>query len=347
MSRGSKTGAARSSRKPNAVPGGAPMPLDRKPKAATAIPGGGRPSDPGYDGAWTPGYGKRRRKPNATPGGSTMPAMDYRNRERGDGYGKPISEAPPASAEPAQSGTSIFDPVLAELLIRWFSPPEGVVLDPFAGGSVRGIVASKLGRHYRGVELRAEQVEANRAQADVICRSEPDAAQSYPPIWHTGDSRQIATICAGVEADLILSCPPYADLEVYSEDPRDVSTLAYAEFREAYFKIIAETCTLLKPNRFAAFVVGEVRGPDGFYYGFVPDTVRAFEAAGVRYYNEIILVTAVGSLPIRVGAQFRASRKVGKTHQNVLVFCKGDPKRAAEACGVVDLADMPVDESKE
>jgi hypothetical protein len=44
-------------------------------------------------------------------------------------------------------------------------------------------------------------------------------------------------------------------------------------------------------------------------------------------YNEIILVTAVGSLPIRITKQFEASRKIGKTHQNVLVFCKGTPPR--------------------
>ena len=44
-----------------------------------------------------------------------------------------------------QSGTSIFDPVLCEMMYRWFNVPNGVVVDPFAGGSVRGIVASKLG----------------------------------------------------------------------------------------------------------------------------------------------------------------------------------------------------------
>lgn len=43
-------------------------------------------------------------------------------------------------------GVSIFDPVLCELVYRWFSPPAGRVLDPFAGGSVRGIVAAALGR---------------------------------------------------------------------------------------------------------------------------------------------------------------------------------------------------------
>jgi hypothetical protein len=39
-----------------------------------------------------------------------------------------------------------------------------------------------------------------------------------------------------------------------------------------------------------------------------------------------ILVTAVGSLPIRVGTQFGRYRKLGKTHQNVLVFYNGEPK---------------------
>ena len=61
-----------------------------------------------------------------------------------------------------QSGTSIFDPVLCELAYSWFSPQGGTILDPFAGGSVRGVVASRLGRQYIGVELRDEQVAANR-----------------------------------------------------------------------------------------------------------------------------------------------------------------------------------------
>ena len=34
-----------------------------------------------------------------------------------------------------------------------------------------------------------------------------------------------------------------------------------------------------------------------------------------------------------------ASRKLGKTHQNVLVFVKGDPRAAAEAAGPVEVAD--------
>jgi hypothetical protein len=231
------------------------------------------------------------------------------------------------------TGTSIFDPVLCELAYRWFCPPGGTVLDPFAGGSVRGIVAARLGRRYVGVDLRPEQVEANRAQARVICGD-------LVPAWHVGDSLDIGTIAAGVEADLIFSCPPYADLEVYSDDPRDLSTMAYAEFRAAYERIIAATCALLKPDRFACFVVGDARDSKGLYYGFPWHTVAAFEAAGLRLYNEAVLVTAAGSLPIRVGKQFSTTRKLGKTHQNILVFVKGDPRKATDAVGAVEFGEV-------
>ena len=229
-------------------------------------------------------------------------------------------------------GGSIFDPVLCELAYSWFAPPGGVVLDPFAGGSVRGVVASKLGRQYIGHELREEQVAANRQQGSDICMED-----ASPPAWVCGDSRNIDQTCADVQADLIFSCPPYADLEVYSDDPKDLSTLGYEQFRGAYFEIIKKACGLLKQDRFACFVVGEVRDKKGNYYNFVGDTIEAFRAAGLAYYNEAILITAVGSLPIRAGKQFSSSRKLGKTHQNVLVFVKGDGKRAAKACGDVQI----------
>lgn len=228
--------------------------------------------------------------------------------------------------------TSTFDPVLCELAYRWFSPAGGTVLDPFAGGSVRGIVASHCGRQYIGMDLRTEQIEANRAQADV--------ARDPQPVWHCGDSLTIDKVCADVEADMIFSCPPYADLEVYSDNPADLSTMKYEDFRAVYFEIIARACSRLKEDRFACFVVGDVRDKKGNYYNFVGDTVEAFKAAGLHFYNEAILVTCVGSLPIRAGKQFSSGRKLGKTHQNVLVFVKGDGKKAAEACGECDFGEV-------
>jgi DNA modification methylase len=229
-------------------------------------------------------------------------------------------------------GTSLFDPVLAEIAYRWFCPPQGKILDPFAGGSVRGIVASKLGRRYVGVDLRKEQVKANRVQATNICMAEV-------PTWHCGDSKDIKDLASG-DYDFIFSCPPYADLEVYSDNVADLSTMEYGTFRKSYYDIIKSSCSLLKNDRFACFVVGEVRDKKGGYYNFVGDTVKAFQEAGLSYYNEAILVTAVGTLPIRAGRTFEASRKLGKTHQNVLIFVKGDAAKATKLIGPCEFGDM-------
>lgn len=481
------------------------------------------------------------------------------------------------------SGTSIFDPVLCELAYRWFSPVGGRVLDPFAGGSVRGIVCAALGRHYTGVDLRAEQIEANRAQwpavaaqlgtpapraaeevpalavdeiegirvvrddrvlggtkrraldrlvagidaeelvyatpaygfaqialagacraagkratifvaarsdrhprtqlaadlganivevkagrlnviqsrarkhceatgaylvpfgmddeifvdamaqeiaalpgdapTEVWCvagsgtltralqRAFPDAAHHavqigrdpdvgsaklwkapeafeedatdpppFPscsnydakawrfikehaspgalfwnlgadiepqpafapvePVWHVGDSNKVlADEAIGGDFDFVFSCPPYGDLEVYSDDPDDISTLDMAGFDAIYAEIIAKAVARLADNRFACFVVGDYRDKRGIYANFVSKTIAAFEAAGAPLYNEAILITSVGSLPIRTAKQFRSTRKLGKTHQNVLVFVKGDPRKAVEALGPVDVSD--------
>lgn len=233
------------------------------------------------------------------------------------------------AAQP-QSGTSIFDPVLCELAYTWFCPPGGMVLDPFAGGSVRGIVAAYLGRHYTGVDLRQEQIEANEEQARAIV---PDNT----PCWIVGDSREV--LPDGL-FDFVFSCPPYADLEVYSDDPRDISTMEYNDFLEAYRDIISKSVARLKDNRFACFVVGDVRDKKGLYRNFVGDTVAAFRDAGAMLYNDAVLVTAVGSLPIRAGRQFESGRKLGKTHQNVLVFVKGDWREATKACGDIHVMDL-------
>ena len=96
----------------------------------------------------------------------------------------------------------------------------------------------------------------------------------------------------------------------------------------------------LTDDRFAVWGVGDVRDDRGLYVNLPGRTVEAFEAAGARFYNEAILVTAVGSLPIRTGRQFTAARKLGRTHQSMLLFVKGDPRRATEACGEVEFGEI-------
>ncbi len=295
--------------------------------------------------------GERKRPANAMPSGGGGGLWAEHNRKQAERMAartgnltfvkgsRDSEDLDPVSAailEVASTGTSIFDPVVCEIAYRWFCPPDGTVLDPFAGGSVRGIVASKLGRHYVGIELRSEQVEANRAQLSL--------AGNPAPAWRHGDARNIESLASDVESDLIFSCPPYWNLERYSDEPADLSNMGLDDFLMTYRAIIAGAVARLRDNRFVVWVIGDVRDGRGCYVNLPGRTIDAFEAAGARFYNDAVLVTAVGSLPIRVARQFEISRKLGRTHQNVLVFVKGDPRKATEACGAVEFGEISIEE---
>ena len=126
--------------------------------------------------------------------------------------------------------------------------------------------------------------------------------------------------------DFIFSCPPYYDLEVYSDDEGDLSRMNDDEFDKIYASIIKKSCYFLKQNRFACFVVGNVRNKQGYMRDLVGLTIRSFEACGVHFYNDIILKTVNASGSLRADGNMKY-RKIVKAHQNVLVFCKGDPKK--------------------
>lgn len=209
---------------------------------------------------------------------------------------------------------SIFDPALCEVLYKWFVPNNGTILDPFAGGSVRGIVANYLGYKYTGIDIRPEQIESNYEQSKKILELDNQ------PCWLCGDSNKVLDNL-DMEFDFVFSCPPYADLEVYSDLEGDISNMKYQDFLAAYKSIISKSCKWLKKDGFACFVVGEVRDKEGNYIGLVPDTINAFKEIGMKFYNEAIFLTPIASASMRANGNM-ASKKLVKVHQNILVFKK-------------------------
>jgi len=217
----------------------------------------------------------------------------------------------------SKTQNSIFDPLICEIFYDLFCPLKGKILDPFAGGSVRGIVASHMGMHYTGIELRKEQVDANITQLNI--------AKEPSPIWICGDSYWEVPKLDN-DFDLLFSCPPYGDLEVYSTENGDISNMEYDDFKDVYEEIINRSVLQLKDNAFAIFVVGNYRDSNDFYHDLGGDTIRAFKAAGMGLYNDIVFVSPYGTAPIRAPRSIMATRKFTKVHQNILVFAKGDIK---------------------
>ena len=212
---------------------------------------------------------------------------------------------------------STFDPVLCEMMYRWYCPEGGTILDPFAGGSVRGIVAGYLGYKYTGIDIRPEQVASNIDQASRILG--PDKQ----PEWIAGSSNVVLfeQFLADRRFDMLFTCPPYFNLEVYSDIEGDLSNMEWPAFIGTYRSIIRKACALLKKDAMAIIVVGEVRARNGYLYGFVPATVKAFEDCGLKYYNEAVLETPVVSAQKRASSTMRHGKLV-KVHQNVLMFKK-------------------------
>jgi hypothetical protein len=213
------------------------------------------------------------------------------------------------------NGVSILDPVLAEITNKWFGLEKCNTFDCFAGDTVFGYVSSYLGNKFTGIELRKEQADLNNARvkgfnANYIC----------------DDGRNVLNYIKENSQDLLFSCPPYFDLEVYSDLENDASNQdTYEEFIEIIEDAFSKAVKCLKENRFAVITVGDVRDKDGYYYNFIDDIKRIFIKNGMKLYNELILIESIGTLPQRVG-RFMEHRKIGKCHQNVLVFYKGNTK---------------------
>ena len=219
---------------------------------------------------------------------------------------------------------SIFDATLCEKMYEWFCPKEGRVLDPFAGGSVRGIVATEMGFIYNGIDLSDEQIEANKKQSDK-------------PNWITGDSEWVIDSIYNKTQDFVFTCPPYYDLEKYTNNPADLSNMDADSFDKKYYSILKKAAAKLKDNRFFAVVVSEVREQSvtgnykiGKYKGLVWKTIRACEEAGLYFYNDMILFNSQHQASRVVDTYFERNRKVASVHQNILVFVKGNPDIATE-----------------
>jgi len=214
------------------------------------------------------------------------------------------------------TGTSVFDPVLCEVMYTWYADKGALVLDPFAGGHTRGLVASRLGYKYIGTDVSERQVLANRQKAKEL--NEKGAT------WVVDDGANLGKHTKE-KGDILFTCPPYYDLEVYDENnPRDISNAAtYAEFLEKYGRILINSYNMLKPSAWAILVVGNVRDKHGNYYDLAGDTVRIMQGAGYHFYNEAILATAIATATVRARKTFDSGKKLVRVHQNVLFFAKG------------------------
>lgn len=208
---------------------------------------------------------------------------------------------------------SVFDPVLAESIIQLWSVPGDVVADPFAGGSVRGIVSAVLGRKYIGIDLRPEQVAENIQQAK---RVDVDGCE-----WREGD----AFIEKAPAHDLLFTCPPYGSLEKYSDDRRCFANMDYTNFIVRLSVVITNWAKALKPGGFAVVVANNFREKQkGRYTNLRPmcAELTMLVSKHLEFWEDCAFLTPLGTVPVRASHNFATGHKLGRCWQRVLVWRK-------------------------
>ena len=244
------------------------------------------------------------------------------NMQNAEKYGKTFA-----------SDVYILDPVLSEIAVKWFCPPKGTTFDCFAGDTVFGYVSAFLKHPFTGIELRQEQVDFNR-----------NATDGMKATYICDDGRNILQHIEENSQDMLFSCPPYFDLEVYSDLDNDASNQqSYEEFYAILDTAFTNAIKCLKDNRFEVIVVGDIRDKKtGGYYNFPSDVINTFKANGMILYNNIKLLTPIGTAAIRA-AKYMEYRKVAHIYQEVLVFYKGDQKEIKKIFPAVEVEDVSED----
>lgn len=207
--------------------------------------------------------------------------------------------------------SSIFNPHLAQMILSAYCPENATIYDPFAGGGTRGLIASAMGHKYSGVELRQEEVDRLKwkmAELDrhfeLVC----------------GDSQVFPFNDSGF--NFSYTCPPYFNLEIYSELENDLSNAgSYDKFLDMISKCMFGVFRALKEDCLAVWVVGNFRDKKGSLVHFNGDLVRIAKDMGFTFHDEIVFWGASGNAVQRVG-NFVANRKSVRVHEYVLVFKK-------------------------
>lgn len=209
---------------------------------------------------------------------------------------------------------SVFAAPLAEWILLRYAPEGCRILDAFAGGPPRSVVASMMGYTYLGFDIRQEQIDENISLLKIMKLNGAE--------FVLGDGCYLKG--APKEAfDCALTCPPYFNLEQYSDLPTDLSNLAnYRDFNAAMAQSAMAHYPCMKPGAFVCIVVGHFRNKATMeLIDFPAHTTINFRKAGFVFWQSISLVKNFASAAVRSTNAWRG-KKLIPSNEYLLVYRK-------------------------
>ena len=214
---------------------------------------------------------------------------------------------------------SEFKPDVALRCLEYYGFTNCNTLDPFMGRATRGVVSALLGQNYIGLDISPKVVDWANDNAFKIVNN------------FLGEERAKGVVGDGCllkefqdrSIDLIFTCPPYWNLEIYDDEVENELShcYSYKNFLERLTICSFNCFRVLKEGGFAVFVVGDWKR-EGIFYHFGVDLINIFEKIG--FYTHDIGINRVYSwlssiLTIRQNQKYRY---LGKIHEYIIVFRK-------------------------
>jgi len=226
---------------------------------------------------------------------------------------------------------AMFPLQLAQRLIECFTTPQdSTILDPFVGVGTTVIAADRLDKTGIGIDLVSNFVaiaEKRLGQRELF------STQARTSKVYCDDARNLLKYVSPNSVDLVITPPPYWDVllqkrtadykEVrhYGDAKLDLGKIAdYDEFLDALAEIFRPVLDALKPRKYCAVVVMDLRKKDKFY-PFHSDLARRMEEIGFIFDDLIIWDRRHeynNMRPLGYPYVFR----INKAHEYILIFQK-------------------------
>ncbi len=170
---------------------------------------------------------------------------------------------------------ALFPSMLAERLLKIFTKPRDIVLDPFVGSGSTLVAAQKLNRDGVGIDINPDYVELTEKR---LASSSPCPQEEGSFRLITGDALNLSAHVQPQSVDICITSPPYwdiltqrrtadgKDIRNYGDRSADLGTLSsYDDFLSQMARVFSGVYEALKTEKFCCVVLMDLRKKDQFY----------------------------------------------------------------------------------
>ena len=237
------------------------------------------------------------------------------------------------SAEETQLGHPAMFPLqLAHRLIECFTTADDtVILDPFVGVGTTAIAADRSDKIGIGIEISpkfAETAEKRLGQRELFS-TKPRASHIY-----CDDARHLLKYVSASSVDMVITSPPYWDILTqkrtadnkavrdYGDAQQDLGKISdYGEFLDALAGIFRLVFQVLKPNKYCAVVVMDLRKKDQFF-AFHADLARKLSDEVGFIFDDLFIWDRRHEYNNMRPLGYPSVFRINKAHEYILIFKK-------------------------